>query len=284
MAIFLAIAFFIALSGYVISSFQSASSTGIFVEEVYKKQQATHALVSVLPMVLRMLDMENQKVDTLQDPWAFPFSIETDKGELEVVIYDEDRFLNLNLLASQPNSRIIERLFRLLNIEYDYLERLKIWTGVAPGEFRSKHPIKRRKLDSKYELEYIGFPKEYLVGRAIGDEFVPGLYSLVSVYSSGRVNLNTAPKHVLMSLHEYIDESLADRIVSYRSKKPFRKVQDIVLVEGITFDMLHSFQGAVDVKSRVFHIEIKIRVQGVESRLDVIYDRSAKRILYKELT
>ncbi len=284
MAIFLALAFFIALSGYVVSSFQSASSTGIFIEEVYKKQQATHALVSVLPMVLQMLNMESSKVDTLHDPWAFPFKIETEKGELEVVIYDEDRFINLNMIASKPYEDIISRLFRLLGVEYSYLERLKIWTGVMPGEFKSEYPIKRARLSSKYELKYMGFPEKYLTGRLQGDEFVPGLYNLTTVYSSGKININTAPKHVLMALHEYIDESLADRIISYRGKNSFKKVEELVLVEGITFDMLHQFQNAVDVRSRVFHIEIKIKVGDVESRLDVIYDRNARRILYKELT
>ncbi len=284
MAIFLALVFFIALSGYVVSSFQSASSTRTFIEEVYRKQQATHALTSVLPIVLNMLNMEDQKVDTLHDPWAFPFTMETDKGELEIVIYDEDRFANLNMLGNGQYEQIIQRLFKLLNIEYVYLDRLKVWTGNKPGEFENEYPIKRRPLDSKYELKYIGVPEKYLTGYLLGGEFVPGLYGLTTAYSSGKINLNTAPKHIIMSLHENIDESLADRIISRRGKSPFKKVQDLVLVEGITFDMLHKFQNVVDVKSRVFHIEIKVKVGDTESRLDVIYDRQLRRILYKELT
>ncbi len=284
MAILVALAFFLALSGYVVSSFQSASTTGRFVEEIYKKQQATHALVSILPMVLNALAMESSNVDTLHDPWAFPLTIETEKGTLEVSIYDEDRFINLNMLRQPQYEAVVQRLFELLNIEYDYLERLKIWIGAMPGEFNTEYPIKRKPMDSKHELEYLGMSKEYLTGRLLGDEFLPGLYDLTSVYSSGKININTAPKHVLMALHPSIDESLADRIISYRGKNSFRKVQDLVLVEGMTFDMLSKFQNIIDVRSRVFHIEIKIKIGDVESRMEVIYDRQVRRILYKELT
>lgn len=271
------------LSGYVVSTLQSSGSAERFVREVYAKEQAYHALSSLIPYILQELRREDNSVDTLLDPWALPFEVETEKGKLEVVIYDEDRFVSLNHLKDKTQREIMERLLGLLEISPGYVGRMLAWTGVETSSFDTKYPIKRAPFDSPEELRYLGMSQEDLYGRTVGDVTYPGLLSLVSAYSSGKINVNTAPKYVLMALDPRIDGTVADRIIEYRSSKPFKKVQDLVLVEGVTLDILYRIQNYIDVKSRNFRIKATIRTGDVETTLELVYDRGANKILYKRI-
>ena len=268
----------------VVSSFESTSSAGLYARKIYLKQQAYHALVSVLPYILEGLRREDQNVDTLLDPWATPFVIETEKGRLSIVIYDEDRFLNLNFLSKDRVYReVFERLLTLLEISPGYTERLLAWMGKGGIPYEDEFPIKGAPLDSPEELRYIGMTEEELYGKTVGDVTFPGILSLVTTYSSGRININTAPKYILMALDERIDETIADRIIEYRATKPFKKPKDLVLVEGINFDILYRIEKIIDVKSTHFRINATVKTGDVETTLEVIYDRAGGRIVYKRI-
>jgi len=268
----------------VVSSFESTSSTGLYARKIYIKQQAYHALVSILPYILEGLRREDQSVDTLLDPWATPFEIETDKGKLSIVIYDEDRFLNLNYLSKDKVYReVFERLLTLLEISPGYTDRVLAWMGKGGTPFQEDYPIKGAPLDSPEELRYIGMTEEELYGRSLGDITFPGLLSLVTVHSSGRINVNTAPKYILMALDPRIDDTLADRIIEYRATKPFKKPKDLVLVEGMNFDILYRIEKIIDVKSTHFRINATVRTGDVETTLEVIYDRSGGKVVYKRI-
>jgi len=272
------------LAGFVVSSLQSSTSARRFVDEIYIKQQSYHALVSLLPYILEGLNREDTNVDTLSDPWAFPFVVESDKGRLEVTIYDEDRFFNLNSVGnSRVHRDVFERLLRLLEISPGYVDRLLSWTGKEPPNFSGEFPVKGAPMDSTYELRYIGMTDEELYGRTVGDVSYPGLLSLVTVHSSGKVNINTAPKYVLMALDPRIDSSVADKIIEFRSSKPFKRVNDLVLVEGVSFDVLYRIQSLIDVKSTSFRISATIKSGDVETTVELVYDRSKRKLLYKRI-
>ncbi|WP_457600331.1 general secretion pathway protein GspK [Hydrogenivirga sp.] len=284
MLIALVLSFFVLLSGYVVTALHSATSLSRFTEKVYIKQQSYHALMSLVPYILQGLRREDSSYDALSDPWALPFVVETEKGRLEVVIYDEDRFFNLNTVGDGNVQReVFERLLRLLDISTGYTDRLLAWIGKSNGNFQSEYPIKRAPLDSPEELRFIGMSREELYGRSVGDITYPGLLSLVTTYSSGKVNVNTAPKYVLMALDPRIDSTVADRIMEHRSSKPFKKVNDLVLVEGVSFDVLYRIQKVIDVKSSHFRIRATVKSGDVETTLEMIYDRSKNKVVYKRI-
>lgn len=64
-------------------------------------------------------------------------------------------------------------------------------------------------------------------------ETVPGFREFVTIYGLGKVNINTAPKEVLMALSTFIDEEKADAIIEYREENSFSKPTDLAKVPGL---------------------------------------------------
>ncbi|MCS7262630.1 MAG: general secretion pathway protein GspK, partial [Aquificaceae bacterium] len=116
-----------------------------------------------------------------------------------------------------------------------------------------------------------------------GTQFYPGLWSLTTTFSSGKVNVNTAPLHVLMALDRGIDQSLASKIVERRARQPFKRPEDLVLVEGFTLDMLYRMRNYVDTRSRFFHVVMDLRTGGYAVSFSAVYDRQEGKFVYKRI-
>ncbi|ADO46188.1 conserved hypothetical protein [Hydrogenobacter thermophilus TK-6] len=283
MIVLLVLLLFISSVYYVLDTYSSVRQADLTVEQFYFKEQAYQIFMSALPVVIDSLKRDDPSVDSLQDRWAYPLSFKTQKGELSINIYDEERFLNLNYVDSGAYGKFFERLLRLLNIDPSYKDNLLAWEGKSNAHIDTDYPIKRGPLDSKEEIRWAGFKSEDLLGKTIGNEFYPGLLSLTTVYSSGKININTANSYILMALDPRIDQALASKIIERRNREPFKKVEDLLLVDGFTFDILYAIKNLVDVKSNYFHIVMDLRSGGYTSTFEVIYDRQGDRIVYKKI-
>lgn len=283
MIIFLVLVIFLTSSYYVTNLYDSIKNTDSYIQQVYRKTQAYHIFESALPIAIEKLMEDDRSFDSLKDNWAYPLTFKNDIGEITVTIYDEDRFINLNLAEDLLWEKRIERFFKLLNIDSVYLENLLIWIGKKEGTLDIKFPIKRAPLHSKEELIYIGFKNEDLLGKTIGGEFLPGLLSLSTIYSSGKININTAPLHVLMAIDDRIDKSMAMKIIDRRNREPFKNTSELILVEGMNFDILHALSRYIDVKSRFFHIITEFRIGDTLANFEVIYDRDENKVVWKKV-
>ncbi len=281
MTILLALGLFLSSTLLITDLYLSLLSAQRATNQVYARTQALYVFKSALPLAIALIRSDDTSIDHLNERWAYPISFKTEKGELTISIYDEDRFINLN--TAGENQELFKHLFSFLRIDSQYLDRLLIWIGKKEGFFDTPYPIKRRPLDSKEELLYVGFKEEDLQGKTIGKDFYPGLWSLTTVYSSGKVNVNTAPLYVLLALDKDMDESLANRIIEKRSKEPFKRVEDLVLVEGFTFDMLYRMRNYIDTKSRFFHMVMDLKSGGYTISFSAVYDRQEGRIVYKKV-
>ncbi len=281
MTIILALILFISASLVVLDLFASVKSTQMAVQQVYARTQALYVFRSALPLAIEIIRPDDPSVDHLQERWAYPLSFKTEKGELTITIYDEDRYINLN--TAGEHQELFKHLFSYLRIDSQYLDRLLTWIGKKDGAFDSPYPIKRAPLNSKEELLYVGFKPEDLQGKTIGKDFYPGLWSLTTTFSSGKVNINTAPMPVLMALDPRIDQTLASKIIERRAKEPFKRPDDLVLVEGFTFDMLYKMKNYIDTKSRFFHLVMDLKSGGYSISFSAIYDRQEGKIVYKRI-
>ncbi len=274
---------FLTLSSYVLQAYQDAISTYKYTLSIYNKKQAYYINQSVFNIAKTILDRDDPSIDTLNDVWALPFEFEKEGVKVKITIYDENRFINLNNTKDSGYKKIYENLFRTLNINSTFLNRIYVWTGSEEGSIPIDYPVKKKPLDSLYELKLLGFSDEDLYGKMVGNKFYPGLLSVSTVFTDGKININTAPINVLKALNPKIDDTLASKILEYRKKNNFKSTNDLVLVEGFTFDMLYSISPYIDVKSNIFHIIVETHIGDTVLQTDYIYDRNQKKVIYKEI-
>lgn len=243
-----------------------------------------------LEAVKEIFKNDDPKVDYYGEYWSQNITVPIENGMVTVTIVDQERFLNPNYLVDSRdriNSKylnIFKRLFFLLNINESILYNIIDWIDknqFSNGgvEVYTDYPAKNRKIDTLEELRLInGIDNQIFNGTVENGEFKPGLKSLLSPYSNGKVNVNTASKWVLMSLDQDIDSALADAIIAYRKNKPFKNLNDLNLVDGVTGDIIHRISTVADVKSKNFIINMDIKIGDRDYKLLFLVERNGKNI------
>jgi len=95
--------------------------------------------------------------------------------------------------------------------------------------------------------------EELLVVKGFTQEEYRRIAPFVTVYTDGMVNINTAPREVIMALSEEITGDLADAVIDYRKETPFRTTGEIRKVSG--FETLgFNLQGRITVASSTFRV------------------------------
>ena len=196
-------------------------------------------------MALALLGQdEDKEMDSLNEEWS-QFGAEGFPGELpESVsisgrIVDENSKININELLDN-NRKIDERrvdqlirLFNVLGLKEDLVNPILDWLDSDDDE----------RLDGAEKFYYQGLKEPYecanmplLTIRQIfmikgirdiqdfGEEGKKTLLDFLTVHSDGRININTAPSEVLQTLHEEMDDALAQSIIDYRKEEDFLKI------------------------------------------------------------
>ncbi len=165
-----------------------------------------------------LLEADDRNI--MLDTWADIPPVFTGNGSFRIEIIDEERFVNVNNLLSK-NEKIREGTQRVLS-------NLLALSGVEPGLLADLY--ERLPLQTKDGLpEYLTvFPQE------------------------GRININTAPQVVLQSLSEEISEDMAEAIIDYRSKVPFRSIAQLMPIVGR--DVFARIKDTITVRSTTFTI------------------------------
>ncbi len=245
--------------------------------------------------VIKLLDSDDKNIDYIGEFWSQTLPVDIGKGKVIIEITDQERYLNPNYLIKGKNLdqkmyNIFERLFTILEINPKILNNIIDW--IDPDSFSSGgeeeyqlFKAKNSKLDTLDELRLIkGIDDHIFNGTIKNGEFKPGLRSVISPYSNGKVNINTASKWVLMSLDQDIDESLASNILSYRAEKPFKRVDDLINVDGMNSDILYRIKPYIDVKSQNFLANIELIIGDRKYKLVILLNRSAKtKVIWKKL-
>ncbi len=281
MIILMVLGFFLVLSGLITEEHLSVRQAEVMVHKFYLKQQAYHEAASALKFLIFYLKSDDFSYDTLNDRWATSLEFPLPEGEMTVRVEDEERYLNLNLVRTEAGFRIIKRLFEELSISSLSPELLRVWVG-GPGFWDRAYPPKKAPFDSLEELLFLGMSREDFYGKTRGFVFYPGLSTLTTVWSNGRVNLNTAPPEVIMALSPRIDRTLAERLLEYRRIRPLKKIDDVILIEGYNFEILHDLRPWATVRSENFRVTIEVTVGEVEGELRAIVKRigPALKVVY----
>jgi len=134
--------------------------------------------------------------------------------------------------------------------------------------------------------------EEILLVRGVTREIYDRIRPFVTIRSSGKVNLNTAPREVLVALSAgtdaatvgAIDNAAADELIEYRAEHPFGKASDVGNVSPL-FRNLYTkgrhFRDIVDVKSAYFHVRSTGDVGGTVRTVDAVGFRSGNDVKWQ---
>ena len=233
-------------------------------------------------MALYLLDRDEERsMDSLLEDWARlgPETLPAVLGEdasLEGRITDECGKLNINNLFNsegQIDEEMMDRfkrLFSILGMEEDLLEPLFDWldkddtprvNGAESAFYRDLLPSYTCSNGAFLTVGQIALVK------GLKDS---GLSRYVTVYTDGKVNLNTAPKEVLESLSPKLDSSMAEAIIEYRKDKDFLNADELSQVPGMDQSVYSGVSQSVTVKSAAFSIEVEGKYRETLTKISAV--------------
>ncbi|MCM8782372.1 MAG: general secretion pathway protein GspK, partial [Candidatus Omnitrophica bacterium] len=139
--------------------------------------------------------------------------------ELRYGLIDEESKININK-ASQP---VLERLFRLVDFNETQAQELAAaivdWRDTDSElsiPLGSAEDSYYRNLKYPYEAKDADFEvlDEILLVKGMDENIFEKIKNYITIYGSGKINVNTASKTVLLALG--LSRDLADKIVSFR--------------------------------------------------------------------
>ncbi len=263
-----------------------------YLYEYENREQIYIIFNSVEKAVKNLFKNDDASYDSLDEFWAKQIPFITEDAQINVLIVDQERYLNPNYLVSRNGKdinqvyfQIFSRLFDQLNINKQVIYNIIDWIdsdNISDGgnEHYKDYPTKNSKLDSLAELKLIGIDDKTLNGYEKNGIQHIGLKDVLSVYTDGKVNINTCSKEVLISLDPDIDRNLAQEIISYRNKKPFKRIEDLALVGGVSSDIIYRLKrnNVVDIKSKNFLINAEIIYREKKYNLQILIKRKGNNL------
>lgn len=213
----------------------------------------------------RVLRADSPIIDSLNDEWAKEFPPVTEgESVVSVSISDEDGKINVNRILREDGQR--DPSF------YGMLERLISITGADPGAAERIS----EELSSREGWVF------YTEGELIEIEGIEDILGYLTLYTDGRININTACEVVLECLSEHIDSSLAREISSVRENTPFGSLSQLAGIPGITRDVLREISEYAKVNSSVFRIEASADAGARRKNITAVVERGREdfNVLY----
>lgn len=278
-----------------------AAQTGANGRDSIRAGLVAEAGIAAARLVLRE-DAGDNQYDTLDEIWSRPVPpIDLGEGTIRIVVEDEERKINLNGLVlangNAPDDQrlaVFRKLLEILEIDPSLADAVVDWldnddtprVSGAESAFYLSQPF-----PYKAKNDFLDTVDELRLVRGITPEVFEKLQPFVTVYSSGKVNLNTAPKQILQALSAGQDAAeegeitgtTADEIIEYRTEKPFRQAAEIRNVSPFLFDLYQKtrFRDLVDVRGSAFHIRSTGEFAGTTRTIDAVGIREGKAIHWR---
>lgn len=206
-------------------------------DRLMQKLQASYAASAGVQEAIRLLKQDNTTaVDGLGDVWRDPSGGLVNRRFGQSVytvaipdptasqaaangLLDEDRKINLNTVTPEIMRRLIHRVAVMRDVE-----AATIADSVVDWRDEDDQPLKNGAENFTYITQTPGFPcknapfdnvEELLLIRGMNPEVFRRLRPYVTVYGSGKVNINTADPVVLWALG--LSDQGTDAILSYRA-------------------------------------------------------------------
>jgi general secretion pathway protein K len=278
-----------------------AAQTGAYARDSVRGSLIAEAGLAAARIALRETAKDFQ-YETLDQVWSRPVPpIELGEGTVLVTVEDEDRKINLNRLVlpngNAPDEQrlaVFRKLLANLDIDPSLADAVVDWldnddtprVGGAESAYYLSLPYAYRAKNDLFDTL-----DELRLVRGMTPERFEKIRPFATIYSSGKVNINTAPKEVLMALSAgqdaadagEIGASAADQIIEYRKGNPFRNARDIGNVSPALKDLYARtrFPDLIDVKGTAFRVRSTGNVSGTYRTIDAVGLRSGNDIQWR---
>ena len=259
--------------------------------------QASYIAQSGVEIARALIQEDEPSYDSSDERWAqfetlAVFSSQLFKeGHFTGQIMDESSKFNPNGLVdsfgivNQKKKNQLERLFSLLGHNPEKIDAVLDW--LDPDE--QKRPLgaereyyaslKRSYVPKNGPLESLG---ELLMIKGIdiitfyGADEREGLGQYLTLYSDGKININTAGIQVLMSLSPRVDQSMAQAVLGYRSTKPFRLNEDLRSIPG--WDQIYAeISSEITVRSNFFSVGVLGYYRDARAAVQTVVKREGRK-------
>jgi general secretion pathway protein K len=220
---------------------------------------------------------------SLKDLWAKPLEIPDETGTIRVTIEEENAKLNLNYLAGPTGEfnlsyyEAAHRFFKKLALPADDLcDSLADWIdsndlpkpgGGEASFYQSRTPPYPARNGLLLTLEELPLIKGFNGG--VLDKIRP-FVTIYADYGEGAyININTAPREVLLALDEKMTDELADRIIDYRKITPFKFRGELSRVAGME-TIVASIKTPLRTKGSIYRIRSEAGLNGTTRVVEAV--------------
>jgi len=212
-------------------------------------------------ILLQDLRGEN-KFDSLNEEWAEPKTLQFGDSQVEMHIVDESSKLNPNFLRpvrsddSQTPPNKLQKLAEAIGIAAeDVGRRVADWIDRDDEGRYETEAANTRLASAAHILRIPGIDGRRDQGGLSVDELAKLLPHL-TVWSDGRINVNTAPEPVLAVLLPDRARDIATDIVSHRREHDFERTTDVQSIEGFSAVPPGQFFQRAATRSDVYRVNL----------------------------
>lgn len=289
------------LSASVISFIRAAHLEALVAENTCDYIQAQILARAGLKGAMTILAMDDDyQVDSPTDNWAKFQEIASlssglfDEGSFTAKIVDLDRKVNLNSVTDGAGNILrarlnqLERLFELMEFDQDLLPPLLDWldkdersraNGAESWYYLAldnPYPAADGPLISPDQMLLIkDFDKKVLYG----EEDRPGLLEVLTPWSSGSININTADEKVLLSLDEDLTQVEVQEIIERRESEPFTKIDELKIMVGATAFSRIVGSKLISVGSTHFLVLVEAEFRDSKAVLEAVVKRDKSGVI-----
>lgn len=276
-------------------------------ENTYHYAQAEILARAGLKGAMTILAMDDADVDALDDSWAdfrtysalaqslfeeggFTGTIEDLAGRLDV-----NALITNQNLKDIPRNEVLRRLLTHLELDpaalippiLDWLDSNDDpeFGGAEDSYYQGLENPYRCANGRLYSFGQLSLIKGLTSEILYGTEEQTALRSVLTVYSdSGKININTVGKDLLMSLDEEITDAVAQEIIDYRAEESFEKLDQLRNITSLTPEARARIIGLLSVTSSYFYIQVEGYFRESRVAVTAVVQRTSgnvKLIFYK---
>ncbi len=232
---------------------------------------AYHGAVSAVKIALKFLREDKNGYDGEGDDWARPIVYNYRGISVSVSIEDECGKVNLNGLYDPRLFKVLKRLFKEIGVDPAIADSIKDWVDrdntPEPAGAEEDYYLGLGYRPTNGAMRSLG---ELLYVKGVNRKLYEKLKKYLTIYGSGKINVNSAPKEVLMALSERMSSEAADSIIEAR---PIQELEKLTQLPGISKELYFEIRPLITNRCNYFKIDVTASYGRATAQIRVFASR-----------